>query len=98
MNAFADLVAEDQRLRILQILDKAEGYDVNAHILRDALARLGHRPSLDKLRGELAWLDEQGLIVTHMVGSITVAKATSRGVDAAHGRARVPGVKRPEPE
>ena len=98
MSKFADLVAEDQRLRILQLLDQAEGYDLNIRILGDALSALGHRPSLDKLRSELAWLEEQGLVTTHVVGSIAVATATERGLDVAHGRARIPGVKRPDPE
>ena len=98
MNRFADLVAEDQRLRILQLLDQAAGYDLNIRILGDALAALGHRPSQDKLRSELAWLEEQGLVTTHTVGSIVVATATARGLDVAQGRARVPGVKRPAPE
>lgn len=98
MSKFADLLAEDQRLRILQLLDQAEGYDLNTRILGDALSALGHRPSQDKLRGELAWLEEQGLVTTHAVGSILVATATTRGLDAAHGRTRVPGVKRPGPE
>ena len=97
MNKFADLVAEDQRLRILQLLDQAEGYDLSDRIVSDALAGIGHRPSTDKLRAELAWLEEQGLVTTHTVGSIVVATATARGLDVAHGRARVPGVKRPGP-
>lgn len=98
MSAFADLLTEDLRLAVLRLLDQAEGYDLNIHILRDALARLSHRPSVDKLRSELAWLEEQGLVVTHQVGSIVVATATERGLDAAHGRAKVPGVKRPGPD
>lgn len=98
MSDFATLVAEDRRLTILRLLDEAEGYDLNIHILRDALARVGHRPSLDTLRSEIAWLEEQGLVTTSRAGSILVAQATTRGLDAAHGRARVPGVKRPVPE
>ena len=98
MSAFADIVAEDMRLAVLRILDQAEGYDLNTHILREALVRLGHRPSVDKLRSEIAWLEEQGLVRTHSVGSVLVATATARGLDAANGRARVPGVRRPEPE
>ena len=98
MNAFATALAEDQRLRILQLLEQVEGYDLNIHILRDALARVGHRPSLDRLTTELAWLAEQGLVTTREVGSLVVATATARGLDAACGRARVPGVKRPAPE
>ena len=98
MSTFSDLLTEDLRLTILRLLDQAEGYDLNIHILRDALARLSHRPSLDRLRGELAWLAEQQLVTTHLVGSTVVATATARGLDAAHGRARVPGVKRPGPD
>ena len=97
MSKFANLVAEDQRLTILQLLDQAEGYDLNINILSSALGEFGHRPSLDKLRSELAWLEEQGLIETRNVGSIVVAQATSRGLDVAQGRARAPGVKRPAP-
>ena len=98
MSAFANLVTEDQRLRILQLLDQTEGYDLNLRILTDALAVLGHRPSQDKLRSEVAWLEEQGLVSTREVGSILVVTATERGIDVAHGRGRMPGVKRPAPE
>ena len=97
MSGFAKLVAEDLRLRVLQLLDKAEGYDLNIRILDAALEEIGHRQSLDKLRAEIAWLEEQGLVATHTVGAIVVATATARGVDVAAGRARVPGVKRPDP-
>ena len=97
MSKFANHIAEDQRLIVLQLLDQAEGYDLNINILASALAEFGHRPSLDKLRSELAWLEEQGLIDTRNVGSVVVAQATARGLDVAHGRARVPGVKRPGP-
>ena len=98
MTAYAQHVAEDRRLRVLQILDTAEGYDLNIHILRIELERLGHHPSLDALQIDLSWLEEQGLIKTHLAGSIVVAAATTRGLDAAHGRARIPGVSRPSPE
>lgn len=98
MSTFAALLAEDQRLRILQLLERADGYDLNARILGDALAALGHRPSQDRLAAELAWLEEQGLVATHRVGSLVIATATARGLDVATGRARVPGVKRPSPE
>ena len=97
MSVFADLVAEDLRLTILRLLDQAEGYDLNTDILHAALARVGHRPSRDRLKGELAWLAEQGLVTTHEVAGVLVATATARGLDTAHGSARVPGVKRPGP-
>lgn len=98
MSSFRARVAEDRRLRILQILDQAEGYDCNEHVLRAELERFAHRPSLDVLRSELSWLEEQGLISTHSAGSMIVAGATARGLDCAGGRARIPGVSRPDPQ
>ncbi len=95
---YAKLVAEDLRLAVLQLLLRADGYDLNDRILSSALAEFGHRPSLDRLRSELAWLKEQGLIETRTVGGFTVAQLTPRGKDAACGRAQVPGVRRPEPD
>ena len=95
---YARLVAEDQRLAILRLLAEAEGYDLNRDILRAALAQLGHRPSLDRMRAQLAWLAEQGLIALRMAGDIEVATLTERGADAACGRARIPGVRRPPPD
>ena len=97
MSTFATHVAEDQRLRVLQILERAAGYDLNIHVLRMELEHLGHRPSLDALRGELAWLEEAGLAGTRLVQDLVVAVATERGLDVAAGRARVPGVARPRP-
>lgn len=98
MSAFSDIVAEDLRLAVLRLLDEAEGYDLNTDILREALARLGHRQSADKLRSEIAWLEEQGLVRTRHVGRVLVATVTERGLDAARGRATVPGVRRPGPD
>ena len=48
------------------------------------------------MRGHLAWLDEQGLIVL-AAGDIQIATLTLRGEDAATGSARIPGVARPRP-
>ena len=98
MSTFTTHVAEDQRLRVLQILERAAGYDLNIHVLRMELEHLGHRPSLDALRAELAWLEEQGLVGTRPVQDLVVAVATERGLDVAAGRAGVPGVARPRPE
>ena len=95
--SFSTHVSEDLRLRVLQLLQQADGYDLNIRILSAALEELGHRQSADTLRVELAWLEEQGLVATHTVGAIVVATGTARGLDVAAGRARVPGVRRPDP-
>ena len=95
---YVERVQQGMRLTILKLLDESTGYDLSAPILRAALADLAHRPSVDALATELAWLAEQGLIKTHSVGSVTVATLTERGADAAHGRANIPGVARPAPD
>lgn len=95
---FADHVAADARLCILQSLEADPGYDLNEHVLAAALQALGHGLSRDRLRGELAWLAEQGLVTVTEVSGIHVARLTARGADAARGRALIPGVARPRPE
>lgn len=94
--SYDETLREDRRLCALQILAGCADYTAHAHLLRDRLETLGHRPSMDQLRVDLAWLDEQGLIVL-ADGRIPVATLTLRGEDAARGRAQLPGVARPRP-
>ena len=94
---FKTHVQEDQRLVILRLLHEAQGYGLNSAIIQSALAEFGHRPSRDQLHTELAWLEEQGLILCSQKASVKVARLTSRGADVAEGRAVVPGVKKPSP-
>ncbi|MBP6582960.1 MAG: hypothetical protein KA204_05780, partial [Chromatiaceae bacterium] len=52
--------------------------------------------SFDAVRGDLAWLAEQGLVLV-TGGEIPVATLTVRGEDVARGRSQVPGVARKLP-
>ena len=91
-------VAEDRRLVILKILEEAPGYKANDSVVRTALERFGHVASRDQVRGDLAWLAEQGLVAVERVAAqVQVASLTERGHDVAAGRAAVPGVKKPGP-
>jgi len=95
---FVGFLTEDRRLAILRVLESQEGYRTNESVLHTALDHLGHSVSRDVVRGDLVWLQEQGLLVLELVGgTVTVATASQRGVDVATGRARHPGVKRPSP-
>lgn len=95
--AYRDRVAEDLRLAILQIVDGAGGA-TNYRILHAELPGVGHIVGADRLRTELAWLSEQGLMDLGGTDSaFTVATLIERGIDAAHGRITVPGVRRPAP-
>lgn len=98
--SFAEHLAEDRRLVHLRLLAEAPGYAANESLLHTALSRFGHHVSRDQVRGDLAWLAEQGLVTAESIGpgiGLVVATITRRGLDAAHGRATVPGVKRPAP-
>lgn len=96
-SSFRQKQIEDRRLLILQVLEKDPDYRINEHVIRGALDLYGHGISLDALHGELAWLDEQGLVTLATVGPVQVARLTARGEDAALGRAVIPGIARPRP-
>jgi repressor of nif and glnA expression len=94
--SYRDLVEADMRLVILQVLEEDPDYSHNERILQAALERVGHGISSDRLRTELRWVEEQGLVTIDDVG-LFVVKLTHRGEDVALGRARVDGVARPRP-
>ena len=97
--SYSDLVAADIRLAILTILARANDYTANAYALQTGLATdYGHALSLDRLRTELAWLDEQRLLTVQRPGGIDLATLNSRGYDVRRGVSSVPGIARPRPE
>lgn len=96
--SYADLISEDVRLRILEILEEEPDYSHNEDVVRMALGAIGHNVSRDKLRTYLAWLEEQDLVKLEDAAGLQVVTLTGRGEDAALGRTRVPGVKRPGPK
>jgi Fe2+ or Zn2+ uptake regulation protein len=97
MSSFAELIAADMRLVVLRCLAEDPGYDLNESMLQSMLEAMAHNVSRDRVRTELAWLAEQGLVTVNTVMNIVVATLTARGADVAAGRSIVPGVKRPRP-
>lgn len=96
--SFQDTITADRRLSLLLVLDQTPGYSANAFLLRDAIGQIyGHTASLDQVRSDIAWLSEQQLVTSRLVGDVTLATLTPRGLDVAAGRAGVPGVKKPLP-
>ena len=94
---YSNIVTEHLRLAILQVLEQDTDYAHNEIVLQGALEQLGHGVSFDRLRTELAWLGEQGLVAVSEVAGLSLDKLTLRGADAAKGRTDVPGVARPRP-
>lgn len=97
MTSYAELMDEDRRLVILRLLVDSGDYTSNEYLLQTALQRLGHAVGGERLRADLAWLTEQGLITCEHLAGVVVASLTPRGDDIAAGRERHPGVKRPRP-
>lgn len=91
-------ISEDRRLVILRLLEKSSGYIANLYLLQNALEGFGHVDSMDVIKTEVAWLEEQGLVTISEPGGVVLAKITQRGLEVANGRANVPGVKKPSPE
>ena len=96
--SFEEHLTEDRRLVVLRLLMDSTGYQANAYIIEAALDDLGHRVSGDRVQADLAWLAEQGLVNISSVAGVTIARITPRGHDVARGKARVPGVKRQQPD
>ncbi len=94
---FAERIAQDRRLVILKLLERTPGYSANESLLDLALEDFGHRTSRDQVRTDLCWLEEQELVTTEEIAGVMIAIATRRGLDAARGKAIVPGVRRPAP-
>ena len=92
---FAAHLSADRRLVILRLLSEFQMYRSNSSVLHMALEGFGHATTRDLVKTDLAWLAEQGLVNTEVMGPVIVATATERGLDVASGRAMVPGVARP---
>ncbi|EXI92116.1 MAG: hypothetical protein AW12_00859 [Candidatus Accumulibacter sp. BA-94] len=97
---FGERLREEARLQMLVCLAGAPDYTVADSVLQAALRDQGVSVSLAALRGDLSWLDEQGMLVTQRPGGamgLTIATLTTRGLDVAHGLSFPPGVARPRP-
>lgn len=97
--SYKEYVTENRRLALLRFLADDPDYAMNDSVIQTALSSIGHGVSRDAVRGDFAWLAEQGLLTVEVVmDKIHVATITARGVDVARGHASVPGVSRPGPE
>lgn len=96
---FNQLRTRQIRAEIVQLLENSDGYVESEGLLQAALGLRGLQVSIDKVKTELRWLEEQGLLTVDLADSdiALVARITSRGVDVALGRARIDGVARPRP-
>lgn len=94
---YQDMLAEQRRHRVLRILDDSSDYRSNEVLLKGMLNDMGIPTSHDRLRTDLAWLSDQGLVELHHVEDLIIAEITSAGADVAQGHTTVPGVQRRQP-
>lgn len=97
MGSFSEHEARFRRREILQILAADCDYTCNEALLRTMLAERGYQASSDRLRTDLAWLAEQGLVRVRELGDLQIATVLAAGVDVATGLVNAPGVQRPDP-
>ena len=96
MNKLVNILAEQQRILILQLLNEDSDCCLNEQMLQKGLGMFGHNVSLDKVRTEVAWLEEQGCVTTEDVNhSVTLVTLTDRGLDVVNQRAVIPGIDKP---
>ncbi len=91
------LISSNIRLILLRAMEEAPGYSLNESILHTVVNKFGHNVNRDRIKTELSWLREQGLISTEEVVGYYIATLTTRGADIATGRSTIPGVERPSP-
>jgi Fe2+ or Zn2+ uptake regulation protein len=99
MLPYVDVVTANIRLIMLRELEQTNGYTSNDSVLQMVLGKWGQTVSRDRVRTELAWLADQGLITQVPLGESGSVRVTltERGLDVATGAATVPGVQRPGP-
>ena len=89
---------EHCRLLILQVLEKAPGYQAHQETLLASLRGQGFALNRAQLQIELVWLEENAdAVAVRQVGGVSIAVLTPTGQEVALGLATVPGVMRPIP-
>lgn len=96
--SFADVMDSDRRLVVLKALEGSAGYKAAQFILQRYVEQFGHLVTVDRIKSDLAWLAEQGLVTVATPEGVSVATLTQRGLDVVSGRAVTPGVTRPAPQ
>jgi len=87
---------DHRRLLILELLIRSEKRNVSDRVLSAVLRDMGWETARDVLRGELLWLQRQGLVtLKHIETEIWSVYLTERGDMCGRGETQEPGVARP---
>lgn len=94
---YTDTLNEHLRITILRFLEEEADYRLNESMLLDLTETYAFDRDRDRLRVQLSWLANQGMVELAEVNGLYVVQLTDRGADVARGGVRVPGIKRPGP-
>ena len=85
MKNLTDVLAQDRRRVILQLLADDDDYSLNDTVLKQALASVGHNTPRDLVHADLTWLETHGLVRVQKLaeGDVWVARLTEAGQDVA---------------
>ncbi len=95
MSSQADYETAQLRRDTLIVVLNASGRRANEHLVRRVLNDGPHAVSQDRVRTELSWLAEQGLVSVREIGGVMLATLMQRGGDVIDGNVAVPGVEPP---
>ena len=98
MKAIRDALEGQLRISMLRLLGGAGAFSCSDDMLLAALDSLSHSVSLTRVRSELRWLEQAGLVTVTEIDGGVAAKLTDRGLQVAEGRERVDGVGRLRPD
>ncbi len=98
--SLAQIHAENRRLIILRTLDESN-YHANEDVLKQMTEQLGHLPSKEHIRADMAFLADHALIRLEKLpvqqGELWIAHLLTAGREVARGRVHT-GVARREPD
>lgn len=97
MDELSEFLQARRRLLILRAAGVGQAYTADETVLSHSLRGAGVAVSRDVLRGDLAWLEEQGCLLAQQPGGVWVVTLTARGSDVAKGLAHCPGIAHPAP-
>lgn len=96
--SYTEHLSANRRLTMLRLLESEAEYSLNDSVIQTSLSVYGHSVPREAVRGDMTWLQDQGLVTVEVVtGRTWVCKITTRGLDVALGREVVEGVQRPGP-
>jgi len=89
----------NQRLVILQGLQRDPAYSLSNEMLQRLLKSYGHTVTLSDVNTQLTWLEKRGYLTTERLeNGLVIAKLQNPGFEIATGTMRVDGIDAPRPE